>query len=96
MYEANQFVDPKTLPYLAQDHYPNITELNNRLKGGKIYETGYTIIEYVRFKYGRNGLIRLIENYGDLNKTFSVSEDQFCADWYAFVKHKYLSQKCIG
>lgn len=90
VYEAQQFVDPKTLPYFNNGQYPSITELNNRLKGGKIYSCGFTIIEYVLLKYGQENFLTLIENYGDLKKTFNVTEEQFCKDWYEFVKTKYL------
>ena len=90
VYEANQFVDPKTLPYLNNGQFPNITELNSRLKGGKIYSCGYTIIEYILAKYGQDNFLTLIKNYGDLKRTFNVTDDQFCKDWYEFVKEKYL------
>jgi len=90
VYEANQFVNPKTLPYLSNGQYPNISELNNRLKGGKIYSCGYTIVEYIFSKYGQDNFISLIKNYGDLKRTFNVTDDQFCKDWYEFVKEKYL------
>lgn len=90
VYEAKQFIDPKTLPYLNHGQYPDISELNNRLKGGKIYSCGYTIIEYILAKYGQDDLIRLIQNYGDLQKTFNLADDQFCKGWYEFVKEKYL------
>jgi hypothetical protein len=89
VYEANQFVDPKTLPSLNQ-HYPGIAELNDRTKGGKIYSCGYTIIEYIIFKYGKDGLIHLIKNYGNLEATFNVTDDQFCHEWYEFAREKYL------
>ncbi len=90
VYEAKQFVDPKTLSYLNNGQYPSISELNNRLKGGKIYSCGYTIIEYILAKYGQDNFIKLIKNYGDLHSTFNVTDDQFCEDWYQFVKGKYL------
>ena len=90
VYEANQLVDPKTLPYLNSGQYPGISELNNRLKGGKIYSCGYTIIEYILSKYGQDNLISLVKNYGDLKRTFNVTDDQFSKDWYEFVKTKYL------
>jgi hypothetical protein len=32
VYEAQQFVDPKTLPYLNNGQHPSIAELNNRIK----------------------------------------------------------------
>ena len=81
---------PNTLPYLNNGKHPNITELNNHIKGGKIYSCGYTIIDYILFKYGRESFIRLIEIFGDLKTTFNVTEDQFCNEWYEFVKKKYL------
>lgn len=90
VYEAQQFVDPNTLPYLDNEKRPNITELNNRIKGGKIYSCGFTIIEYILFKHGQNKLIELIENYGDLKRTFNLTEEQFCNEWHEFVKTKYL------
>jgi hypothetical protein len=90
VYEAQQFVDPKTLPYLKNGQYPNIAELNKRLKGGKIYNCGYTIIEFILQKYGRDKLIELTKNYGDLKTTFDITPDQFSKNWYKFVKEKYL------
>lgn len=90
VYEAGQFVDPQTLPYLSNTQYPNLSELNNRLKGGKIYTCGYTIVEYILSKYGRPKLIDLIKNYGDLKIVLGINEDQFCKDWHEFVKEKYL------
>src|SRR5690349_21358823 len=90
VYEAKQFVDPKTLPYLNNGQYPDIAELNNRLKGEKIYSCGYTIIEYILLKYGQDNLIDLIKNYGNLPSTFNVTDTEFCKDWYDFVREKYL------
>ena len=90
VYEAQQFVDPKSLPYLNNGQHPNIAELNNRIKGGKIYSCGFTIIEYILFKYGQEDFIRLIENFGDLKTTFNVTDEQFCNEWYGFIKKKYL------
>ena len=90
VYEAEQFVDPKTLPYLSNGQYPAIPELNNRLKGGKIYSCGYTIVEYILSRYGQDNLINLIKSYGDIKKTLNVTDDQFSREWYQFVKEKYL------
>lgn len=91
VYEANQFIDPKTLPFLSNGQYPTIPELNNRLKGGKIYECGYTIIEYILDKYGQDKLIELIKSYGDLEHVFSISYEQFSKEWYGFIKEKYIN-----
>ncbi|MEO5995364.1 MAG: hypothetical protein ABIN89_01620 [Chitinophagaceae bacterium] len=90
VYEAQQFVDPKALPYLINGQYPNIAELNNCLKGGKIYTSGYTITVYILSKYGQDKLISLIKNYGDLQTTLNIKEEQFCKEWQKFISEKYL------
>ena len=90
VYEAQQFVDPKSLQYFSNGQYPSIAELNDRLKGGKIYSCGFTIIEYIIAKYGEDNFIQLIKNYGNLKATFNITEEQFCKEWYEFVNTKYL------
>lgn len=90
VYEAEEFDDPKTLNYFNNGKYPDISELNDRSKGQKIYTCGYTIIEYILHEYGRDKLIALIESYGDINNVLHVSEEQFSKDWYMFVTNKYL------
>lgn len=90
VYEAQQFVDPRTLAYFNNGNYPSLAELNDRLKGGKIYSCGFTIIEFIISKYGHDNYIQLIKNYGDLKTTFNITEEQFSKAWYEFVKAKYL------
>jgi hypothetical protein len=90
VYEAGQFVDPKTLPYLNNGHYAGISELNDRFKGGKIYSCGFTIIEYILSKYGKQNFIKLIKNYGNLEETFGVKNDEFCRGWRRFITAKYF------
>lgn len=91
VHEARQFVDPSTLAYFDNGQYPSLSELNDRLKGGKIYSCGYTIVEFIVSKYGQAGLIELIGNYGDLGRTFGVTDVQFCKDWYQYLEEKYLN-----
>lgn len=89
VYEAGEFYDPKTLTYFSNGKYPQISELNNRLKGQKIYTCGYTIIEYLLKEYGKGKLIELIESYGDIKKVLNLTEEQFSSNWYHFIKNKY-------
>ena len=89
VYEAVQFYDPKTLAYFRNGKYPQISELNNRSQGQKIYTCGYTIIEYILKEYGRDKLIELIESYGDLKNVLNLTEEQFSGNWYNFIKKKY-------
>lgn len=46
-YQAKRFVDSKTLPYLNNGQQPSIAEFNNRIKGNKVYDCGFTMIEYL-------------------------------------------------
>ncbi|WP_207423059.1 hypothetical protein [Desertivirga brevis] len=90
VYEAKEFIDPKQLEDLREGRYPSIKELNTRSKGQKIYTYGYTLIDFILEKYKRDKLIELIENYGDLEKTLGITEEQFSKEWYMFVREKYL------
>ncbi|GAB4094068.1 hypothetical protein GCM10028786_29950 [Flaviaesturariibacter terrae] len=89
VYEAGQFVDPRSLPWLAGGHYPGIAELDSRAQGGKIYSCGFTLVAYIRARYGQEGLLRLLRNWGDIGKTFGVTPAQFSAGWYAFLQARY-------
>ncbi|MDB5202750.1 MAG: hypothetical protein JWQ27_2159 [Ferruginibacter sp.] len=90
LYEAGQFRDPKTLAYIGNGKYPDLNELNSRTKGGKIYDVGYTIVEYILKKYGRGKLLELMLSYGDLQQTLQLSDSEFSKNWYDFVNEKYL------
>lgn len=89
VYEAQQFIDPNTLPYFADGRYPSISELNDRAKGGKIYSCGYTLVEFIITTFGQPKLLELIQNYGDIPRTFKRSEEELAADWHRFLIKKY-------
>ncbi|MFS4449667.1 hypothetical protein ACKWCA_23560 [Maribacter sp. 2307UL18-2] len=89
VYEAGQFYEPKTLAYLNSGKYPEVSELNNRSKGQKIYSCGYTLIEYILAEYGKDKLITLIASYGDLQNVLGLTEEEFSSNWYHFIKNKY-------
>ncbi len=89
VYEAAQFYDPNTLAYFSNGKYPQISELNRRSDGQKIYTCGYTMIEYILKKHGKDKLIELIGSYGDLQNVLGVTEEQFSNNWYRFVQKNY-------
>jgi hypothetical protein len=66
----------------------NITlkELNN---SNQIYNVGYTIIEYIVEKWGKDKLPILITSYVDINSVLGISESDFEKGWTAFVDEKY-------
>lgn len=88
-YEADQFYDPNSLEYFKNDRYPQISELNNRSDGQKIYTCGYTLIEYILEEYGKNKLIELIASYGNIEDVLSVTEKEFSDNWHQYLKNKY-------
>jgi len=51
---------------------------------------GEQIVSKIPLIYGRDNLINLLKNYGDLKKTLNASDDQFSKEWYQFVREKYL------
>ena len=89
VYEAGQFYEPQDLAYFKDDKCPEIAEFNNRSQRQKIYLCGYTIIAYILHDYGKDELIQLIDSYGDLNKVFNLTEEQFSIKWHLFMTEKY-------
>jgi hypothetical protein len=93
VYEAHQFVDPQTLPFFQNDHFPALKELNDRSMGQKIYKVGYVLIEYILEKYGYEKFLELITNYGNIPAVLKINENEFMTNWYEFVKTRYLLKK---
>lgn len=89
MYEAGQFRDPKTLKFLTGGTHPSLKELNDR-SNGNIYACGYTLIEFIHHRYGKEKLLTLITRYGDVQGALGVAEDEFAKEWYRFILLKYM------
>jgi hypothetical protein len=88
VYEAGQFRDPRTLKYLNAGTHPTLAQLNDR-SNGMIYGCGYTIIEFIHHRYGKEKLLALITQNGDLRKVLNISDEEFTTEWYRFVLSKY-------
>ena len=63
-----------------------LKELNN---SNQIYNVGYTIIEYIVEKWGKEQLPILITSYVDINTVLGVSVADFEKGWADFVDEKY-------
>ncbi len=63
-----------------------LKELNS---SNQIYNVGYTIIEYIVEKWGRDKLPVLITSYVDVNTVLGVSESDFEKGWMEFVDENY-------
>ena len=93
VYEAGQFVDPHSLPYLVQGDYPTLDELNTAYNDGaqRIYEVGYLLSEFVVLRWGRSALVDLIRTNGDTAAVLGLSLADFQAAWQAYIVERYFS-----
>ena len=65
---------------------PTLENLNN---SNQIYNVGYTIIEYIVEKWGKDRIPDLITSYVDIENVLKVSESDFEKGWIDYVKEKY-------
>lgn len=63
-----------------------LEELN---KSNQIYNIGYSIMEYVESKWGKDSVAQLISSFGNIEKTLKVTLEEFEKGWMAFLEEKY-------
>ncbi|AKD03872.1 hypothetical protein POKO110462_03240 [Pontibacter korlensis] len=61
---------------------PSLQQLNN---SQQIYNVGYTIIEYLVHKWGKQKLAEFIRSYANFEKILGVSEE----GWHQLVADNY-------
>lgn len=83
-YEAG-IVNKSSVNY-GMKNKPTLKELNN---SNQIYNVGYTIVEYLVSKYGKDKLPEFIKSYGNFEKVLGVTEKEFEKEWQKFVEEKY-------
>ena len=92
IYEAGEFVDPKTISYLVNRDFPTVSDLNTNFNSGgnKIYAVGYILSEFIISKWGADKYIDLIISNGNIQNTLGLTNQQFEEGWANFVVEKYL------
>lgn len=92
VYEAGEFVDPKTLNYLVNGNFPTLLELNAdfSVNSLKVYDVGYLIGAFIVEKYGKSKLVELVRTNGDIPTVLGLTNQQFEEDWRDFVTIQYL------
>ena len=91
LYENGELVDPRTLDYMVAGRPPTLAQLDADLTASrKVYEVGYTLGEFVVARGGPAALVGLIRANGDTQAALGLSSAQFEAQWYAFVRERYL------
>ena len=88
IYEARQFVDPRTVPYMTSLQPPTMVELN-AFDNTKVYDVGFVIAEFIVFRAGQSALRSLIVNRGDTQATLGMTLAEFEPAWFAFARGKY-------
>lgn len=84
VFEAGQFVDPRTLPYLWNGTPPTLAALSV-LSDTRIYDVGYSIGAFIVSRWGRDALRALILANGDTPLALGVTEAEFQSEWWASV-----------
>ena len=87
VFESRQFVDPRTLPWLASGP-PTLARLNG-FDNADVYGVGYLIGEFIVSRWGQQGLGALLRNRGDTVAVTGLGEAEFLAAWYEFVRRQY-------
>lgn len=97
LYEAGQSTDVNWVRRLRNGDYPTLSELSDPTNS-LIYGVGYRLVEYVRLKWGPDGVSRLIRAHGDPQQGLGVSASTFENDWYDWIVGRYLilSPKLFG
>ena len=90
VWEAEELVDPASLPCLTNGNFPTLTELNQRGGDCDIYRVGYTIAEFIVHQWGKADLRALIVSHGDIESLLGLSNEEFEAAWQEFVEERYL------
>ncbi|NKB99656.1 MAG: hypothetical protein GKR90_14330 [Pseudomonadales bacterium] len=92
IYEAEEKIeDGKSISCITHTSYPTLDELNasHTTSAVKVYRIGYSLIEYVVEVFGRDSLIDLISNDGNVQESLGVAEADFENGWHQFVLSRY-------
>lgn len=84
IFEAGE-VNSLSVKY-AKSKNLTLEELN---KSNQIYNIGYTIIEYMTQKWGKDSLPKVIASFGNIEKALNIKPEEFEKGWIAFLEEKY-------
>lgn len=88
LFEAGQFVDLTSLPYMQSGQYPNFLSITAHTQ--EIYQLGYSIVEYIVETWGMEYIRELVLNDGSVKVVLGLTDEEFYHGWYTFVSQKYL------
>jgi hypothetical protein len=88
IYEAGQFVDPRTVAWVATGQVPALARLNG-FDNSDVYDVGFVMAEFIVSGWGRDGLIALVRNNGNVAAVTGMTDAAFMAAWSEFVRTRY-------
>ncbi|MCJ7647458.1 MAG: hypothetical protein MUP85_02485, partial [Candidatus Lokiarchaeota archaeon] len=86
LYEAEQKYDLTKTQYIKEKKLPAFEELNSYQKA---FEFGYSLVEYIISKWGKNRLKDLITANGNIENALGISQEEFYNGWNEFLKKNY-------
>ena len=84
-FEAGWFINPAEIDVVRKKTIPPLSKLN-----GLEYQIGYVIIEAMKELWGFEKVVQLIEERGDVQAVFNLSQQDFENKIYAHIYGKYL------
>lgn len=90
IFEAGQFVHPRSVMSLVNGEPPTISRLNG-FDNTEIYAVGFVMGEFIVARWGGGSLVALIRGNGNVAAVTGMGENEFLAAWYQFVSVRYLS-----
>ncbi|MDQ7816910.1 MAG: hypothetical protein RDU14_07760 [Melioribacteraceae bacterium] len=70
-----------------QDQLPDFKNLNSFQNA---FTYGYSLIEFIIYKWGKETIPALIKNKGNIDSVLNIEPDQFLKMWMSFVDLNYL------
>ena len=91
LFENQEFVQPRTVSYLARGAYPTLQQLNADPNASRqIYDVGYVLGEFIVSQWGRAAFLQLIRTNGDLPGVLGISTPAFENSWARWLQDRYF------
>jgi len=79
--------DISSLKCFSEESFPTLESLNQH--PFNIYKVGYFLTDFIVSKWGRDGLVKLVESNGDIEMSLKTSVNDFEIMWISFLQDKY-------
>jgi len=81
--DGSEAPDTRQITCITPNGAPSLTELSTPPTAIKVYRIGYLVVRYIVATWGREALVDLIKNNGDIEASLGVSRSQFERNMHA-------------